>query len=237
MIKGLKLNKNCFLIILLAAIMVIPAGSARGATRFYLRGTGAAAAEVNPTYSTSWGDTSAAAPARLRLSRFVISTTSLTRTTPTDKIAKSYLCNQYVSDPIAGQTISGTISGEAQGYTSAAVNAYSEIVVRVVSNDGSTVRGTLLAMTKGGTIYPTTTATGRAIPASTSLSSVEAQNGDRIVVEVGITREATTPNRSVSQVFRSDSATDLTEGATAANNPWIEFSQNIIFPSQGLVEF
>lgn len=220
--------------LMLAVILSAPAFAA---TRFYLPSSGAAEI-TNVTYGPGWTDTTTTTPARLKCNIYKTFTGLVTRTTVSDKLAGIYLCNQYVSDPIAGQTISGFVSGEAAGAVSGnGINAYTSILIKVVSSEG-VVRGVLLSLTRGNTIFPLTTSVGRWMPAPPkALSSVTAENGDRIVIEVGISREASVGNRLVSLDFRDDNATiDLTEGGANTQNPWVEFSQDIRFPDVTIID-
>jgi len=219
------MNKSALIIILLTLVLSSPGWAA---TRFYLPSSGAA--EVSPPFDAAWDDTASADRMRCVTRRLG---TAMTDKTIDGAWVTYGICNrQYVSDPIAAQTISGTVKGQLRGYEeSTNTDAYSSIVIKVVSNDGSTVRGTLLAKTDGSNEYPTGTLTNRYTPASTAISSVVAESGDRIVIEVGWQKGWR--RRMVTQSFGDNSGTDLAENETEtnANNPWIEFSQDIRFPS------
>jgi hypothetical protein len=138
----------------------------------------------------------------------------------------------YVSDPIAAQVIGGQVSGEVSAFeVNGNVNAYSAVIIKVVSNDGLTLRGILLNITVGATEF-TNTQYGRITPPISNLSSVTAQAGDRIVIEVGIRRD--NQNSNANQRFGDSGGGDLTfADGTEVNdyNSWVEFSQDIIFPS------
>ncbi|MHC4798549.1 MAG: hypothetical protein ACYTF1_18090 [Planctomycetota bacterium] len=227
-------------IFVLILLIISIANPVIGATRFYLPSSGAAA--VSPVFTTAgWGDTATATPDRIRCVINTIGTT-MTDKTFTDSGSGTYLNRQYVSDPIAGQTISnaGTVKGQLRGYVTTDRNVVSAITIRVVSNDGATVRGTLLTLTSAPLASEYLLAYGnRYTPASTTLTNtVVAQNGDRIVIEVGFDKGAN-GSSSLYHSFGDDNATDLPEAeAVEANpyNPWVEFSQDIIFPSVTLIE-
>ena len=221
--------------LVLTLIVLLLSSPVYGATRIYLPSTGTNA--VSPAFG-GWGDTTTGAPDRIRCVTKKIGTTMIGESFTSGGGGPgntTYLNRQYVSDPIAAQTISGTVKGQVRG-TDNTATVYSAILIRVVSNDGSTVRGTLLALTAGANDYPAAL-TNRYTPASTALAAVTAQNGDRIVIEIGISKTAGGA-KVISQSFGDDSATDLPENETEtlAYNPWIEFSQNIIFPSVMLIE-
>jgi hypothetical protein len=77
------------------------------------------------------------------------------------------LIRQYLSDPLSGpQTVAGTVKGVARTLESlATANAQAQLTIRVVSKDGTTVRGTLLALsTAGATSEFGTALTNRKFP-------------------------------------------------------------------------
>lgn len=145
---------------------------------------------------------------------------------------KAILFRQYVSDPIAAQTISAqTIKMQILGYESNALhNMYVALGIRVVSNDGGTVRGTILSVTKDNVELDANNFVNRQFTATGS--SVVAQNGDRIVVEIG-TSGSTTTNHGSNIYIGDNNVTDLPENDTSTNiyNPWLEFAQTINFGS------
>jgi hypothetical protein len=219
-------------------ILLIITAPVYGATRFYLPSTNTA--EITTIgFDAGWGNTTAADQIRLNKPGIKINSAMTDKVGTSVNTAISVLCRQYVSDPIAAQTIIGTVKGQVRGYEgNANHDSVSAIGIRIVSNNGATVRGTLEAIT-----YPTLLATNeyglsianRYTPiSSTALSSVTAQSGDRIVIEIGYHRYGTTPAGSSTLNFGDNGAIDLPEDQTttsATMEPWIEFSQDIIFPS------
>jgi len=145
------------------------------------------------------------------------------------------LALQFVSDPISAQTITGTIKGQIKCLESSALANFSyAIVVKVVSGDGSTVRGTLYTdFSDTGAEFDDATRTNRKFPAAGSaLGSVVAQAGDRIVIEIGARKNGTNASSRTATLTVGDSvASDLPEDEveTGVLNPWIEFSQTIKF--------
>ena len=80
--------------------------------------------------------------------------------------------------------------------------------------------------------------TNRKSPKSQNINLVTAESGDRIVIEIGVRRD-TMVSKITQQSFGDNSATDLTANdttETTANNPYIEFSQDIKFPSVTLID-
>ncbi len=220
------------------ALYVSTTSTPTGPTRFYLPSTGAAA--ISPTQSSEWDFTTGFD--RLKLVTTKINSASATKAAAdtTATANRDALIRQYVSDGLEAQTISGTLKGRIRAQENATTaNLRAQVIVRVLSNDGSTVRGTLYAgdLTTG-TTNPTSefaaTLTNRQYPrgASVALSSVTAQAGDRLVVEIGYRKHAALSTTGTLS-FGDNSGTDLAEDetTTAANNPWIEFSGYVQFQS------
>jgi len=141
------------------------------------------------------------------------------------------LCRQYVSDQIGATTIDGTVKCQIRCIESASNDAArSRLCIKVVSEDGSVVRGTLFAVATYG---PATNMSAAGLRNKTfadgdTVTSVAAENGDRIVVEVGYSdASGTTPGATSS--FGSSAASDMPEDETTvtALNPWIEFSNTL----------
>lgn len=203
-------------------------------TRFYLPISGAAA--VSPTFGggTAWGSTTGADRIRCVTAK---SSTALTNKTITESSGthNNKLGRQYVSDPIAAGNITGTVKGIIRCVESAAdVDAMAQCVIYVVSNDGATVRGQLIAFTTAALSSEfATTLTNRKFPfgwsgAGASVTTVTAQANDRIVIEVG-TRTPSGEDGTASLNLGDTGSTDCAEDetGTAANVPWIEFSADL----------
>ncbi len=206
-------------------------------TRFYLPSTGAA--DVNPAYTGTWTSSANADRRKPVTTKISSAMTNRTVNALSSGTKETILVRQYVSDPIAAQTISGTIKGQIRAMEeSGTMNASLSILIKVVSNDGNTVRGTLLALTDQNTTASNefeisltnhTFKNGDTTPIT--LSSVVASAQDRIVIEIGVNEATTVTTRVLTLNFGDDSASDLAEDqtTTAANNPWIEFSGTISF--------
>jgi len=148
---------------------------------------------------------------------------------------------RLVSQPLASAvTISGTFRGVWRCYESFwLLNARSAVVVKVVSGDGSVVRGELLRVfnqsdTEWGNWL------SRYCPPEQSVNPVSAQAGDRIVIEAGA-RHSQYSGVQILDVYLGNTAgqdLDYTEGQTDQYNPWWEFSQDLTFQgaAQGEVE-
>lgn len=151
---------------------------------------------------------------------------------------------QGVSDPLAAQTITGTVKGQfrCQENFAGNIDAEPQLKLYVVSNDGSSVRGVLLdfdgATTPDAHEYATAL-TNRSFPRGgvAAVSSVVCQAGDRIVSEVGSRKTAVaSASRTATLDFGDAGASDLPEdeSTTTQLNPWLEFSQTLVFQSAGV---
>jgi hypothetical protein len=145
-----------------------------------------------------------------------------------------HLDRQFVSNPITGdQTISGTVKGQIMVREFADNDDVDMVAIHiyVLSNDCSTLRGTLLGW---GVYGPTSefinnaTCRNKKIAVGDTLTSVDALDGDRIVVEIGYTYSVygTTPEAAAKW---GDDGDDLPEDETQTTDGvgWIEFSANI----------
>lgn len=218
------MNKIILFFFILLSLIISPV---YGATRFYLPSTGAA--EVSPAFHVDWASTAEAD--RLKCVTTRIESDMIDKAIAVIKVA-SVANRQYVSASLEAQEISGSVSGEVRGFeTSPPNNAFSAVIIRVVSNDGSTFRGTLLDMTSGGTEYSTAPLQNRETPPASGLTPVTAQAGDRIVIEIGMTK-LETKSGAETQNFGDNHSLDLAVGDNTDNdvhNPWIEFSQTLSF--------
>lgn len=215
------------------------------ATRFYL-GTGDVAPDggaIVPTFDASWEQTTSAVRARMvpfkRNSAFAnlaIAETSASGTF-------DFLFRQYISDPLNAATITGTVKGIIRCLESAAdADFRAQMLIKVMSRDGTSTTGTLLAHDASALTseFDAATLTNRKYPlawagAGTALGSVAAAQGDRLVIEVGIrAHNVTSSSRTGTLRFGEASASDLAEDETSTtdDNPWIEFSQDLTFEAQ-----
>ncbi len=205
------------------------------ATRFYLPSTGAAA--VSPAIAATWELTSP------NLQRLRCVTTKWN--TPVsnwlddqdqDMLDKDNILLQYVSAPlngnqtIAAQTVSICIQIREFDLES---NLYLSWKVYVVSNDGSTVRGTIVPHRRDGlefilslrTRYDTLTS-----------SAVNVLDGDGIVMEIGAGGDPNDATADLGHQFQLriqdvtayadlDAVDDV---ATATYNPWVNFGTDTL---------
>lgn len=155
------------------------------------------------------------------------------------------LLGQFVSDPLPAQTLSGTFSIVVQMMeTTADDDGVLQVIIRVVSNDGLTVRGTAYAGVTTTTVSTTTTAANYELLTTglttrflegVSLTNTTVQAGDRIVVEVGARSNAAAGAVQFwANFFAREDCDDFelvpdriqTPGPPFIR-PWIEFSQDL----------
>lgn len=205
------------------------------ATRFYIPNDGPPS--ISPAFDASWDDT-ADAVRRLMF-------TEKTGTVASNRVAggdgsgaANVLIVQYVSAPLAAQTISGMIKGQIKARElSTAINARAQLVAKVVSGNGLTERGTLAAaQSEALSSEWATSATNRSFPLAAlspvTVSPVNAQEGDVLVIEIGALVDDNGVN-TILLALQDDQVSDLPEDetSTAAANPWIEFSATLAFQS------
>lgn len=159
-------------------------------------------------------------------------------------------CGQFISVPLLPQQISGQVHGIWMTRMAGSTYAIgTQLIIRVVSYDGTVVRGTLY----GPLVYQTTTTTAglssrqfaltteasRFLPGNPGagtpdLTPLWVYHGDRLVVEIGAraTNTVSTVRTADPQIQTQNTFTDgaLQEDLTGSNfNTWIEFSQDIAF--------
>ncbi|MGH6879274.1 hypothetical protein [Hypericibacter sp.] len=217
------------------------------ATRFYLPSTGDAA--VNPAFDAGWGSLDPVNPPTRK--RMVIARANTNMNTQTKGQNATValpgtvdcLHRQYVSDPLQAQAIAGTVKGQVRCQQGAATNDFrAQMLVKVVSSDGLTLRGILLAFDASGlTSEFSTSLRNRAFPLAwttpgDALSNVNALAGDRLAIELGVRAHlADGTMRTFALRLGDNQLTDLPEDETSSSdfNPWIEFSQTLLFQAPG----
>lgn len=195
-----------------------------------------------PAPHAEWDKIGGAVSAKLITSRTDVGTDLSASVNDTSGTANvDVLLLQLVSDPIAAGPIAGTLHAQflASQTSLTSPNLRSQIIVRVISGDGATVRGVLYAGDLETLIGTPTSEWGnfvnRAFPrgAPAALTPVAAQAGDRILVEVGYRRHSTSPSGVTGYVYYGarSGGVDLPENETATNGePWIRFSDDLFTP-------
>ncbi|QDY06162.1 hypothetical protein FJK98_02450 [Micromonospora sp. HM134] len=214
------------------------------ATRIYLPRWDGRQAPATAGFGAAWDRTASAW--RLSAATTKGATTPLSTTGtdyPKDGPAAGYnvLQAQFVSAPLAAQTISGTFSAVVRaGESASAADASLQVVIRAVSADGGAERGVLYpghtaALTATADVIGQelgTTAATRIVPAGTALSPLAVQAGDRLVVELGVRFHGTNTGVNAFMQLGDAAATadhTLTSGATTSLCPWVELTADLVF--------
>lgn len=195
------------------------------ATRLYLTRT---AAPAGPAASTRWERCWFLYRLRLVVDKIDPSQTNFNIGDNGGAAGDHVHLGQFVSDPIPAQLVEGTLVGyrAAQANAPAAGTVY--LVARVVSGDGTVERGELYYGPASGAAFPAALASVESPPAGTALTGVTAEEGDRIVVEIGGLRSATGESLYMSHVAHPSNTDFTASGQSVTNrNHWIEFSQDL----------
>ena len=152
------------------------------------------------------------------------------------------LYRQYVSDALEAQTLTGNVKAQLQCLEAHINNnLFLTMKILVISNDGTTVRDTLLAITRDTTTeIQVSPARNKNFP-STSLGSYACAAGDRLCVEIGVgglpVAVAGTQGHNASLRFGCDASSgDLPEDdgeSGTTYRPWIEFDATFAFVTEG----
>ncbi len=207
-------------------------------TRFYFSSIGTPTQA--PTVDASWERTAGFVRRKLHLTKETGQ--ALTNITLNKGVATNpadVLMHQAISPPLRAGSISGTVKSIIQASCNTPVEGTrSQLLIRVFSGNLLTVRGTLLAHNTGVLSNDfTSTITNRKFPLNwtspgESLSSVSAEEGDVIVIEIGSRMYGTLTAPTFTLRFgNNNSLSDLSENETdtADGIPWIEFSQDLLF--------
>lgn len=157
-----------------------------------------------------------------------------------------YLDRQYISEPLAyPQLINGQISGQLMVRELAGTDNVDRVFVcgKVVSKDGSVIRGTILPSGNyGPTLEFIANATHRnkTIITNQALTSVQALQGDRLVFEIGYSNSTagTTPQASAKWGMNAPrlpvNETQTTDGAGWLQiTPDLEFARTMFVAMDG----
>ena len=197
-------------------------------TRFYLPST-TVTPPISPGFNAGWDETSDAD----RRSMFTTkqSTAFTDKSITTALSVGQTLFRQYISIPLAAQILSSPVYIYVRAMeTLGTLNAVSQIVLKVVSADGSVVRGTLLDLGDfgGGTEF-NTSLRNKSFADGDVPTSVTTLDGDYLVLEIGISHAAVIDVSAIN--FGDTSDTDLPEDetTTSADNPFLVLGQTVLF--------
>lgn len=211
-------------------------GLATGLPRTRLYFSSALAASAAPAFDAGWNYTTEASRWRLKHTKGTSAMTSGTQIGAWSGTAgQKALDRQYVSNPLDGaQNVGGSIKGQLLVQEVNNTDNVDQIicVIKVVSIDGGTVRGTILAIASRGPTgeFRSTGFRNKFIVDGDAGTLIAAQNGDRIVIEIGYSNSGagTTPEAFArwgeNAADLAENETDTTDGAG-----WIEFGGTLVF--------
>jgi len=197
-------------------------------TRFYLPSAGSP--DVTPELSNIWTQTEGYVVRPLVTTKTGSPFTALTLSVPS-VINTSTLFANYVSPPLAAQTINCTVVGQARWRVSNApgIVIYTYVVINIIDPSGA-IKATLLAPASGEVDF-FASLTSMNTPISQTVGPYQCLDGDRLSIEYGTLRTDGTNIRTATMDMGDASGTDQLIGNTgsSAYNPWIEFSQTLQF--------
>lgn len=203
------------------------------ATTIFLPPSSTVAPTIVPAISASWTTPKSTGWASVR---GVTVKTSTAAVNDSHSVALSGKCcfRQHIMPPFdVNQSVTGTVSWALwEASTTFSNTILSAVVIRVIQPDGTTVRGTPLALTSGVffalgtgvTNFITDVVSGQAI------STVSAIAGDYLVIETGVSDSSGADTAGMR--FLDDGATNASYAAqdsTTTHNPTIQFSANLTF--------
>jgi hypothetical protein len=206
-------------------------------TRFYFPTADAAA--VSPSFDSGWTYTAEAVRRAMTTTRPTAASGFGATIGPWSGTAgDKALDRQYVSGPLAAQRISGTVKAYFSAFQGDNADNVDQGILKiaVVSRDGATLRGTLLALGSHG---PTTELIGgslrnKAFADGDALDDLVIEEGDRLVVELGWSNSTagTTPEATIFYGGTSGlSDAEESEAVFVARVGWLEFSDDLVFES------
>jgi hypothetical protein len=205
-------------------------------TRVYLQN---ADAPVTPSAWPTGFDSATANAVTKAASLAKAATAFATVTGASGAVATTIAFGRFVLGPLAGQSISGTITGQMKGYeTNAGAQCTSVLSVRLLQPDG-TERSVLLAPSYSDQVDNTATELYTSTrnmsfydiseSASISLTTRTATEGDYLEVAVGVRKNASSTSRTIGFEYGDNHATDLPvdRSTTTSYAPWVEFSGTV----------
>lgn len=209
------------------------------ATRWYLRAT-ATPVPANITPDSDWEDITfiARAICRTHSTGDAMADVAID---DADSTNRDIIARQYISLPLApGQTITGEQAIKAQvraSETNAQNNVFLTLGIRVIASDGTTVRKTVLAVTRDDVeILALSEITNRQFTATSAATDYTTVSGDRLVFELGAGGDPSfTSPHDFTLRLGDAAASDLPEDDTNTTdlNPWIELEDDLKFVSPG----
>jgi hypothetical protein len=202
------------------------------AQRFYpVVNTTEAVPSISPAFDANWEVTGSATRRNLREkgNTVVLSNTNTSLSTVITT-TQDYLAWQFISQPLPQINFTTADTIQIVAYANQSVstaNASLAYVIKIISNDGATVRGTLLTQFAGSAFGTSQASYSTGAVAFTG--NVTAQAGDRLLVEVGCHCAAPSTSATINITFRDSTTSDYAGSGTTSPgfNTWIEISRDI----------
>lgn len=214
---------------LLTILFILSFAFCQAQTRLYLNLNTAAA--VSPTFNASWNVTSGASRYQLEIKKDGSTIASKTSGAAAVAAVRKLLIDQFVTRPLKAQTIASgsTLAMQARFNQSSTSSTTGQgfVYIRVCNSSGTITQD----IGSASTTNLTTTLTNRTI-SYTFGSNITINDGDYFVFEFGWNYSVGTNTTRTGTMSRgSSNGTDLpvNNTATTANDPWIEFSQSLVF--------
>jgi len=197
------------------------------ATRLYLPSS-STATPISPAINSNWTGSG------VTLSRINVNTikagTVLVSTPLTTAATADYCFWQFCSPAINGaQTITGSIQSSLRGSQNTYGGAYAKCIVRSFTSTG-TLRSILVSNAEGASQYNSPSLASRILEGNTTITNGGVQDGDYLIIEFGCVKYnavSATLNLQIGDL--PDIDLTATNGDTASNAPWVEFTSNISF--------
>ncbi len=196
-------------------------------TRFYLNLN--TAASLSPSYNAGWTVTTGATRYAMNTTKDGSAITSKTTSAVSGVSSGRCLLDQWISDPLAAQTITGTFTGQVRFNISNITSTTGQgfLYLRVINANGTIATEVGSATTAA----LTATLTNRTL-ISLPVGTLNITAGQRICIDLGWSYNiAAAVSRTCTISRGSAAAADLAADniTIAANNPWVQFSQTLLF--------
>jgi hypothetical protein len=208
------------------------------ATRFYFPATASNTSGLTPSFDAGWNYQAEAARCDLKSTKGSSAISAGTQVGAwTATAGQTALDRQFISGPLAAQTISGTFSLMLMVREFAGTDNVDRIItgLYVVNSSGTKVHTLKAIGNSGTTLEFVANATHRTHTGANAvaITSYACASGDRIVAEIGYSNStsATTPEASAKWGENATDATINDNATTADRAGWIEFSANLTFAS------
>lgn len=203
-------------------------------SRFYFDSV--TAPSISPAFDAAWEQTGQAVRLRLQYKKTLSTVSALTDSTSVTipiTTTQDILIAQFISEPfgynllIDARNWSMVIGKCSENATTN--NAHLAFSLRIISQDGSIVRGTLRSSFTTISEFPLTASAATRIIAAAACTPLTSQAGDRICLEVGIRANGPTAAGSGKMRFGTSATSDfaLTTALTTDLNSWCEFEQDL----------